>query len=124
MNDQPSDTSPIKPTKETYDGFQQTYEVLNIGLFNSELPNCLITLQRRKRTYGFFTGGQFGRKNGMAADEIALNPAHFRERAIENVFATLAKTPLRDHKLKRRNTVFQLPKSLGKSRHGHPVLIR
>ena len=79
-----------KPTKETYDGFQLAYERINTGLFGGELPNCLITLQRRKWSYGYFSGGRFAREDGTATDEIALNPAHFRDRPVTEVLATLA----------------------------------
>lgn len=80
----------VKPTKETYDQLQHAYERLNTSLFGGELPNCLITLQRRRRTYGYFSGARFTRDDGQAADEIALNPAHFRDRSVEEVLATLA----------------------------------
>lgn len=87
-----SDTSKelSKPTRETYDPLQQAYETLNRSLFDNSLPNCLITLQRRKRTYGYFSGGRFGRSDGVLTDEIALNPSHFRNRPVEEVLATLA----------------------------------
>ena len=50
----------IKPTRETYDQIQQAYDYFNRALFKGELPNCLITLQRRNRTYGYFSGDRFG----------------------------------------------------------------
>ena len=84
-----SDATP-KPTKETYEQFQQAYEALNKSLFGGNLPNCLITLQRRKRTYGYFSAQRFGREDGISADEIALNPSHFRSRPVAEVLATLA----------------------------------
>ena len=90
MNEQPLTSTLGKPTKETYDAFQQAYDVLNRSLFKSELPNCLITLQRRKRTYGYFSAERFGREDGHATDEIALNPAHFRDRPVKEILATLA----------------------------------
>lgn len=80
----------IKPTKETYDQFQQAYEYLNRIVFKNELPNCLITLQRRNRTYGYFSGARFGRTDGLVADEIALNPRHFHDRPVIEVLSTLA----------------------------------
>jgi len=84
-----SDTN-IKPTRETYDPLQQAYENLNRSLFEGELPNCLITLQRSKKSYGYFCGDRFGRADGTLTDEIALNPTHFRDRPQEEVLATLA----------------------------------
>ena len=51
---QPADPPiPIKPTKETYDRLQQAYEHFNKALFGGTLPNALITLQRRKGTFGY-----------------------------------------------------------------------
>ncbi|MBT3039198.1 MAG: SprT-like domain-containing protein [Candidatus Thiodiazotropha sp. (ex Codakia orbicularis)] len=83
-------TSIIRPTKETYDRLQQAYDVLNKSLFGGELPNCLITLQRRKNTYGYFCGERFTREDGISTDEIALNPAHFKDRSLPDILATLA----------------------------------
>ncbi len=54
-----SSTQSIKPTRETYDPLQQAYENLNRSLFEGELPNCLITLQRSKKSYGYFCGDRF-----------------------------------------------------------------
>lgn len=80
---------PLRPTKETYDQLQQAYEHLNRNLFQGALPNCLITLQRRKRSYGYFAADRFGRTDGSVTDEIALNPSHFRSRPVAEVLATL-----------------------------------
>lgn len=89
-NNLPNNLPVIRPTKETYEPLQQAYETFNRALFDNALPNCLITLQRRKRTYGYFSGGRFGRNDGTLTDEIALNPSHFRDRPVEEVLATLA----------------------------------
>ena len=84
----PSDLS-IEPTKETYDQFQEAYAYFNRALFEGRLPNCLITLQRSKRSYGYFCGDRFGRTDGLVSDEIALNPRYFHVRPIEHVLSTL-----------------------------------
>ncbi len=80
----------MRPTAETYNPLQEAYDTLNRALFSSALPRCLITLQRRKKSYGYFAGGRFGRRDGAVTDEIALNPSHFAERTVEAVLATLA----------------------------------
>ncbi|WP_457811903.1 SprT-like domain-containing protein [Sinorhizobium meliloti] len=80
----------IKPTRETYDRLQQAYDHFNKALFEGALPNALITLQRRKGTYGYFAGAKFQRDDGKPADEIALNPAHFHNRPLKEILATLA----------------------------------
>jgi predicted SprT family Zn-dependent metalloprotease len=90
LNKSDNNTQSVKPTRETYDPLQQAYENLNRALFEGELPNCLITLQRSKKSYGYFCGDRFGRADGTLTDEIALNPTHFRDRPQEEVLATLA----------------------------------
>jgi SprT-like family len=85
-----SEDTTLCPTEETYTGFQKAYDFLNRKLFDGELPNCLITLQRRNRTYGYFSGDRFGRTDGVLTDEIALNPSHFHNRPAADVLSTLA----------------------------------
>lgn len=80
----------VRPTRETYEAFQRAYDTLNKALFGNALPNALITLQRRKRSYGYFAANRFGREDGRTADEIALNPAHFKNRPVREILATLA----------------------------------
>jgi hypothetical protein len=79
----------IEPTKETYDQFQEAYAYFNRALFEGQLPNCLITLQRNKRSYGYFCGDRFGRADGLVTDEIALNPRYFHVRPVADVLSTL-----------------------------------
>jgi SprT-like family protein len=79
----------IEPTKETYDQFQEAYAYFNRALFEGQLPNCLITLQRNKRSYGYFCGDRFGRADGLITDEIALNPRYFHLRPVAQVLSTL-----------------------------------
>jgi hypothetical protein len=78
------------PTEETYSQFQTAYNYFNRHLFGNRLPNCLITLQRRSRTYGYFAPKRFTRrKDARRSDEVALNPQHFRE-GTEAILSTLA----------------------------------
>lgn len=83
-------TTNTKPTPETYDAFQDAYEHFNWVLFDSQLPNCLITLQRKGRSYGYFCRDRFVSKTGECCDEIALNPMHFGDRSLEENLSTLA----------------------------------
>src|SRR4051794_2203132 len=83
-------TQNVKPTRETYDPLQLAYENLSRALFDNVLPNCLITLQRSKKSFGYFCGDRFGRADGTVTDEIALNPSYFRDRPQEAVLSTLA----------------------------------
>lgn len=67
----------IRPTPEAYAELQQAYDSLNKDLFDDTLPACLLTLQREKRTYGYFASSRFVKRTGEQCDEIALNPAYF-----------------------------------------------
>lgn len=79
-----------KPTAEFYSVCEIAYNYLNRQLFDDELPNCLITLQRRKQSYGYFSSKRFNSDKGNYCDEIALNPLHFEERGDVEVLSTLA----------------------------------
>lgn len=77
------------PTERTYGDFSHAYDVFNDGLFSGDLPTCLITMQRKGKTYGFFAGDRFSTPDGQGkTDEIALNPSHFT-RSTEEVLSTL-----------------------------------
>jgi len=78
-----------KPTRTTYAELQKAYDHFNRSLFKDELPPCLITLQRERRTYGYFSGDRWRNADGETTDEIALNPEHFSSRSIEEVLSTL-----------------------------------
>lgn len=78
------------PTIETYNELQTAYDFFNTRLFSGDLPPCLITLQREKRTYGYFSSKRFvGSKSGQMVDEIAMNPSYFAIRSIEETLSTL-----------------------------------
>lgn len=67
------------------------YDLMNAEFFNATLPKCIITLQRKQNSYGYFHAEKFENKQNkeQIKDEIALNPDHF-EREDEKTFATLA----------------------------------
>jgi len=66
------------PTKE-YVALLGAYFYFNKSLFGGKLPECLITLQRKKGSRGYFSSRRFeGRTECAATDEIALNPATFK----------------------------------------------
>ena len=77
-------------TRREYTAFEQAYDFFNQALFNGELPPCLITLQRKGRTMGYFSGGRFKARSGPGqTDEIALNPDHFTGQPDLEVLDTL-----------------------------------
>ena len=81
-----------RPTKRTYASLEAAYDRFNATLFDGTLPSCLITVQRHRGAYGYFSGGRFVSTTdpGDIADEIALNPRHFATLTPEKVLSTLA----------------------------------
>jgi hypothetical protein len=80
------------PTTESYTSLANAYDFLNKRLFNGELPRCLITMQRHKGSYGYFSSARFANAAhpDEITDEIALNPVHFGKRPPAEVLSTLA----------------------------------
>ena len=83
-------SSVIKATGELYPELQVAYDHLNERLFAAMLPPCLITLNRSKRTLGYFSPGRFVRHDGQLTHEIALNPAYFAARTLKDTLSTIA----------------------------------
>jgi hypothetical protein len=79
----------ITPTRQTYDELQRAYEHFNGGLFDGALPSCLITLQRAKKTFGYFSADRFVSRDAQKTDEIAMNPAYFATRSVNEILATM-----------------------------------
>ena len=65
------------PTQQTYAELQRAYDHFNQALFGGALPPCLVTLQREKRTYGYFSSKRFVHLDGTMTAVIALNPSFF-----------------------------------------------
>jgi hypothetical protein len=68
----------MKPTDQTYGELQAAFDVFNSELFDNSLPCCIITLQRKARTTGYFSSERFvstddGKK---FTHEIAMNPEY------------------------------------------------
>ena len=83
-------SSVFYPTKEAYGELQQAYDFFNEELFQGELPSCLITLQREKATFGYFSAKRFGSIQGGFTDEIAMNPTYFAAVPLLETMQTLA----------------------------------
>lgn len=80
------------PTQRTYTSLTAAYDFFNAELFGGELPPCLITMQRHKGAYGYFSGERFASVDDPyeVTDEIALNPSHFQGRSTRETLSTLA----------------------------------
>ncbi|MDF3889010.1 sprT domain-containing protein [Cupriavidus basilensis] len=79
------------PTSEAYTELQSAYDFFNGELFDGSLPACLITLQRDKRSYGYFSASRFVNADGATTDEIAMNPAYFATVPLIEILQTLVK---------------------------------
>lgn len=79
----------LSPTDEFYGLLVRAFDHFNQALFDSRLPNCLITVQREKNTMGFFSPDRWANSNGKRTHEIAMNPAYFARHKLIEVFQTL-----------------------------------
>jgi predicted SprT family Zn-dependent metalloprotease len=79
-----------QPTRRQYGEFDAAYDFFNDRLFDGALPRCLITMQRKANAKGFFCGSRFASWDDTdVRDEIALNPAIFKSRTVEETLGTL-----------------------------------
>ena len=80
----------IDPTHATYEALREAWDHFNDRLFDGALPDCLVTLQRKRGAKGYFCFSRFGERSGEAVvDEIALNPATFLQRTDREIISTL-----------------------------------
>lgn len=77
----------MKPALEAYKELQEAYDFFNERLFDSELPEILITLQRGKNTFGYFAPKRFAGKSELS--EIAMNPSYFGSRSLADTLSTV-----------------------------------
>jgi hypothetical protein len=81
-------------TEAEYSGLQQAYEFMNGVLFDDELPDLMITLQRQANCKGYFGAERFtwrDHKDEIVGrqHELALNPDAFIGRSDAEVVSTL-----------------------------------
>jgi hypothetical protein len=75
----------------TYADVDHAFAYFNNALFGGRLPPCLITFQRTRRSYGYFSGNRFVNvsDNNEITDEISLNPIYFQREMPRKILATL-----------------------------------
>lgn len=81
--------SETRPTEQAYEELQTAFDYFNQELFDGKLPACLITLQRKSRTRGYFSAERFVSRDGDKVDEIAMNPEFFAINSVEETLSTL-----------------------------------
>jgi len=74
-----------------YGTFDMAYQHFNSTLFGGKLPDCIITLNRKKGTRGYFHFQKFISRgeDGQLVSEIALNPDEFIGRTDKEILSTL-----------------------------------
>jgi len=78
-------------SKDEYGSFEKAYDHFNRELFNGGLPCCLITLNRKANSRGYFHAERFtGRGKETRTDELAMNPDTFTDRTDKEILSTLA----------------------------------
>lgn len=77
------------PTIQIHKELQEAYNFFNERLFQGELPPTLITLQRGRRTLGYFSLDRFTDKNGKKVSEVAMNPDYFGGSTLVDTLSTL-----------------------------------
>ncbi|KAF0234887.1 SprT-like domain-containing protein [Fundidesulfovibrio putealis] len=77
-------------TGREYTGIERAYAFFNERLFDGELPDLLITYQRKAGSCGYYSPGRFERRDGSGSvPELALNPAVFRKQTDVEILQTL-----------------------------------
>lgn len=83
-------SAPLALTPASYSGLQDAYDHFNRELFDSTLPDLLMTFQRKARMRGYFWSQKFAERTGdIRHDELALNPDTFINRTDEEIVSTL-----------------------------------
>ncbi|UOP05258.1 SprT-like domain-containing protein [Conchiformibius kuhniae] len=77
------------PTTQIHQALQFAYDFFNKNLFHGQLPPCLISLQRKAKTQGYFSFRRFIAEDGRYTDEIALNPEFFGVLPVLDTLSTL-----------------------------------
>ncbi len=86
----PATASASNPTLQAYAELEGAFDHYNARLFDGRLPHCLITMQREKRTYGYFSSRRFAHRTGREmTDEIAINPSYFGVVPLLEILQTL-----------------------------------
>jgi hypothetical protein len=81
----------IKATSDTYKALESAYNHFNKKLFSNELPNCMLTLSRKRGAAGYFWGNTWSDETDAEnkIDEISLNPDLLQSRDLVDTLSTL-----------------------------------
>lgn len=79
----------MKPTLDMYGFVQAAYDHFNADLFGGRLPQALLTFQREKSVFGYFSAKRWQDGDGRLTHEISLNPMYFITHKPLELFQTL-----------------------------------
>jgi len=80
----------LTPTETVTRELQALSTYSNRCFFNSELPECMLTIDRfEKCALGYFSPNSFVSKDGDLIHQISINPSHMLTRNLKDVFSTL-----------------------------------
>lgn len=77
------------PTVTTAAELQAAFDHFNVDLFDGSLRSPLLTLQRQRKTPGYFTAERFVNRDGEKIHELALNPTFFAVQSLQDSMKTL-----------------------------------
>ena len=81
-----------RPTPSQFSAYQQAFDYFNQALFESQLPDCMLSFSRRRSSsHTLFTAEQWREKAGSAAPEISLNVKQLSEDVPIEAMATLVR---------------------------------
>lgn len=85
-----SENGELSPTTECMLYWVVVYKIMNRCLFGGKLPNCMITIERQGRAFGYFRPNSFKNRDGEVVHQIALNPNCFEPYGDLEAFQTFA----------------------------------
>lgn len=80
----------VSPTIQAHAELLRAYVFFNERLFDGELPECLITLERNRALGGMFSPDRFIRADATTVHQIALNPSTFAMATVREVLSLVA----------------------------------
>lgn len=79
----------VNPNSDVHDQLKNAVDYFNRVLFNGELPEVVIRLQRHLGSSGCFFPSRWLDQEGRSAHQISLNPYFFAKRPLQDIFQTL-----------------------------------
>lgn len=77
-NTKAGSNSGVRPAIEAPGQFVIAYDHYNTHLWDGELPDCIFTYTRKRRTIGYFAPERLTRDGAEKASELAINPGYIK----------------------------------------------